>query len=239
MKSVTLELGKLRRRFLYRPNTSDEQVLQQVFGAEQFCLRRLARYQELLGFLQGIKRAGHCPLIVDAGANIGASSVYLALAFSTARIVALEPEPNNFAILSENVRGLNVHCVRAAVSAHPGQTRVADPGLGHWGYRTDPWACGPEVPKITIPQILADYGSPSCDPFLVKVDIEGGEKDLFGANTAWVERIPLLLVELHDWLLPRQGTALPFLRCISALDRDFVYIGETVFSIDNRLRPAS
>jgi len=38
---------------------------------------------------------------------------------------------------------------------------------------------------------------------------------------------------LHDWLLPGQGTSRSFLKCMAALDRDFVHIGENVFSIRN------
>lgn len=72
-------------------------------------------------------------------------------------------------------------------------------------------------------------------PFLVKVDIEGAEGDLFSGNTEWVARTPLVIVELHDWLLPKQRTSQPFLQCIAQLDRDFVYIGEDVYSIANNL----
>jgi hypothetical protein len=67
----------------------------------------------------------------------------------------------------------------------------------------------------------------------VKIDIEGGEKDVFANNTGWVVRTPVVVTELHDWIMPRAGTSLPFLRTVSSLDRDFVYLGEDIFSIDN------
>jgi hypothetical protein len=70
-------------------------------------------------------------------------------------------------------------------------------------------------------------------PFIAKIDIEGGEAELFAAETGWVDQFPLLIVELHDWLLPRAGTSRSFLRCVAGLDRDFVYLGENVFSIAN------
>ncbi len=239
MNSITLEMGSARRQFLYRPDTSDEQVIRQVFVAQHYNLANLARCQEILSFLHSMAQSGRRPLIVDAGANIGASSVYLALMYPTARIVAVEPEAGNFAVLSQNVNGLEVRCIQAAISSHSGRTRVIDPGGGHWCYRTGLSGSGPEVAKITVSQIFQEHCEPPCYPFLVKVDIEGGEKDLFEANTEWVLRTPLVIVELHDWLLSRQGTALPFLRCVSALDRDFVYIGENVFSIDNRFSQLS
>ena len=69
----------------------------------------------------------------------------------------------------------------------------------------------------------------------MKVDIEGAEKDLFRSNTEWVAVTPIIIVELHDWLLPKGGTSRPFLQCVSKLDRDFVYLGEDVYSIANDL----
>ena len=40
-----------------------------------------------------------------------------------------------------------------------------------------------------------------ADPFIVKVDIEGFEADLFSANTQWVGRTPIIITELHNWLI--------------------------------------
>jgi len=34
-------------------------------------------------------------------------------------------------------------------------------------------------------------------------------------------------------MLPRQGTSRNFLKCIANLDRDFLHIGENIFSIRN------
>ena len=36
-------------------------------------------------------------------------------------------------------------------------------------------------------------------------------------------------------MLPKGGTSASFLRCISKLDRDFVYRGEDIYSIANDL----
>lgn len=42
--------------------------------------------------------------IIDAGANIGLTSVYLANRFPNARILALEVDQQNFELLAENAR---------------------------------------------------------------------------------------------------------------------------------------
>jgi FkbM family methyltransferase len=235
MNSIRLEGDGQTRQFSYRPNTSDERVIQQIFGDQHYNLGKLPRSQEIMAFLQGRHQEGRRPLIVDLGANIGASSVFFAMMYPEARVVAVEPEPGNFALLCANTEGLAVRCFQAAAASRPGRTRLIDPGIGAWGYRTATSGPGLEVPQVTLSQIFQEHAELPYYPFLIKIDIEGGEKDLFETETDWVKHTAVVIIELHDWLLPRQGTALPFLRCVSALDRDFVYIGENVFSIDNRL----
>jgi hypothetical protein len=90
------------------------------------------------------------------------------------------------------------------------------------------------VSRVTVNDIYKSHIQ-GFFPFIVKVDIEGGEIDLFAAHTEWVARTPLIIVELHDWLLPKGRTAAPFLRCIAQLDRDFVCIGKNIYSIANDL----
>ena len=76
------------------------------------------------------------------------------------------------------------------------------------------------------------------EPFIAKIDIEGFEDDLFSKNTAWIDRFPLLIIELHDWMLPWKSTWRNVLSAVSGLNRDFIYISENVFSVSTRLRHA-
>jgi hypothetical protein len=70
---------------------------------------------------------------------------------------------------------------------------------------------------------------PGSDLFIAKVDIEGGQKQLFEDNTAWLGRAHAVLIELEDWLLPWQGTSRPFFRAISSHPYEFLTRGETLF----------
>ncbi len=226
------------RPFVYRPNTSDQGMIWQVFSNKDYDIRRLGRGEELLAYWQGRATAGERPLIVDAGANIGAASVYFNREFPNAQIVAIEPDRGNFEILCKNTAGLPVYCHNAAVTSQPGRVRLHDPGLGHCGFRTGPLAAGMAntmvVESLQINQIL-ESGPQNLYPFIVKIDIEGAEGELFSGGIEWIERTPLVIIELHDWLIPKGQTSRSFLRAVSELDRDFVYIGENIFSINNRL----
>jgi len=236
--TTNINIGSTSREFHFRPGTSDEGVIAQVFKNGDYNLRRLRRGPELAGFCELGASSKKASLILDAGANIGASPVFFACSFPKARVVAIEPENDNFELLSVNTRDLPVECIHGAVGSKPGLVDLVDPGEGSWGFRTsasgDGKSTNQSVQCVTINEIYKAHAH-DCFPFIVKIDIEGGEHDLFSENTEWVAKTPLIIIELHDWLLPRKATSRPFLQCISSYDRDFVYIGEHIFSIDNHL----
>ena len=222
--------------FRHRGTVADRKVIAQMFSAQHYSFARLrrgaeldARYAELLG-------AGRRPLILDAGANIGASAMFFGMRFPGAHIVALEPAANNFELLSANVAGLDVDARCAAIGARDGEAALLDPGEGEWGYRTAP---GAGVAVHAASRLVAEKLAAGYAPYIAKIDIEGGEAELFSRDTGWAERFAVLIIELHDWLLPRSGSARNFLRWAAGQDRDFVHIGENVFSIANEWTAAA
>ena len=88
---------------------------------------------------------------------------------------------------------------------------------------------------LSINSLVKDAESKKLQPFIIKIDIEGFESELFSQNTEWIDRFPVLIIELHDWVRPKEKTSLTFLNAISKLDRDFVYVKENIFSISNRI----
>ena len=236
--AINIQSPMATRQFFFRAGSCDEGVIKQIFVDNDYALNRLRRHPELMSFLERRSAGGLQPLVIDAGANIGAASVYFSLAFPNALVVSVEPDLGNFELLARNVMGLGIEPFHGAVASQVGQVRVVDAGEGYWGFRTaavdGSESAAQAVPSRRINDIYAACAS-RCFPFIVKVDIEGGEEDLFSANTEWVARTPVLIIELHDWLLPGKATSAPFLRCIAGMNRDFVHIGENIFSIANDL----
>lgn len=150
--------------------------------------------------------AGEAPrVIVDAGANIGLASIWFATRYPEAIIYALEPEAGNFALLKRNVAAYpNVKPLHQALWRENGTIDLVDPGHGAWGFRTrDGREAGaaPVVHKVsatTVDQLMADHGLDQID--LLKVDIEGAEKEVFRDASAWVGRVMILVVELHEFV---------------------------------------
>ena len=120
-----------------------------------------------------------------------------------------------------------------ALAAREGTLVLEDPLLGEWGYRTAEAGQGTVVPAVTMARLFACF--PEADPFIVKIDIEGGEAPLFETGADWLDRTPLVIIELHDWMLPGSASSRSFLRAVASRNRDFVHLGENVYSIHNGL----
>ena len=183
--------------------------------------------------------AKRIPLIVDLGANTGYSALYFQMTWPDARVVAVEPEPENFELLARNVRAnKNIDTLQAAVASRAGKLHIADPTVPKNAIRTAADGTGAEVAAVTMDSLVERYRAQGCEPVIAKLDIEGAEGELFSANLDWIDQFPLISVELHDWLYPGQGTSRNFLKAMAERDRDFVYLDENVFSIRNPLGPA-
>jgi FkbM family methyltransferase len=237
---ATRNLGK--RSFRYRQQTSDEPVIQQIFIQRDYDISRLSRAGDIRSVYQQILSAGRVPLIIDAGANIGAGTLYLADTWPEAQVIAIEPGSDNLELLSRNTSGLqHVSCIHAALACRSGEMLLIDPGIGHWGLQALPASqiiagavvCE-RISAIGMHDLLQQQPADRT-PFLCKIDIEGGERDLFSDQTDWIDQFALLVIELHDLLMPRQGVSRSFLQAIAMRDRDFVYLGENIFSIANQL----
>lgn len=229
MEAINLQAPDgTKRPFYHRGTTADRGAMQQVFQNRDYDLNRFRQGAAIHAAGAAMER----PLIIDAGANIGTSACWFAMFFPHAHIVAFEPDAANFDLLRRNTEGLDIDLRHAAIGGHDGRVNLVDPGQGEWGYQTEAAASG-DTELVAIGRIVADKQAEGYTPFIAKIDIEGGEADLFTPPTDWVDAFPLVVVELHDWLLPGQGTSRTFLQCMAARDRDFVYHGENVFSFRN------
>ncbi|MFZ2163434.1 MAG: FkbM family methyltransferase [Sideroxyarcus sp.] len=180
-------------------------------------------------------------LIVDAGANIGASVLYFLNFFQNSFVFSVEPEPLNWQLLEINTADyLNNFNFQGAISNTDGEVFLEDPGLSDWGFRTnsnkneDNNYANP-VKSISPVSILSNPLVSGMTPLILKVDIEGGENSLFDGDTSWLEKFPLVIIELHDWLLPFSGSSRNFLRAVSQHEFDFVYRGENIFLFNRNI----
>lgn len=225
------------RRLRVRGETSDAQVYLDVFHHRAYETARFAQQAALDAAYRAILAGGGTPLIIDAGANVGAASLWFRDAWPKAAVLAVEPEGGNHAELAQRLAGDPLaHPLRAAVAGTDGDVAVVDAGLDAWGFRTVAAEAGATtVPALTIASLIATARErwPAAVPFIAKIDIEGFETDVFAADTGWIDAFALVIVELHDWMLPGSASARPVIAALAARDRDFLIRGENVFSFRN------
>lgn len=221
--------------FVFREDSvGDKGVIKQVFVDRDYNLSRLARFADITLEYQRIVDSGRTPLIVDCGANIGASPIWFSRLFPEARVFAIEPEEHNYELLNLNCLNFqNITCKHAAISCVDETTYLDDPGRGDWGFQTSSTRSAQSIAisAYSIESIAKLF--PAAELLLVKIDIEGGEARLFEQNLAWVERTMVVVAELHDWMLPGTANSQNCLKALSRLNRDFVFIGENLYSIRN------
>jgi FkbM family methyltransferase len=235
LAQILLQIDNTNRPFFYRSNShGDWGVVQQIFQNGDYDLSHFSQTKALHSFYLSLLPSNKTPLIVDAGANIGASVVYFAGLFPKSKILAIEPEAKNCALLKKNCEGLNFALLEGGIGCARGRLYLKDPGRGDWGFVLHTDGEYP-VPVFGAEPIIADQIAQGLVPFIFKIDIEGGEAELFRENTSWVRRFPLLIIELHDWLFPGIANSRNFLRAICSLNFDLVIRGENVFCFNNDL----
>jgi FkbM family methyltransferase len=147
--------------------------------------------------------------IVDGGAYIGLSAIYFTMRYPGVCVIAVEASEQNFDLLVRNTAAFpNIKPVNAALWSEPGSLVLTDPGTGLWGLQVKaagaPGAAtdhagesGALVRAITIGDIIHDHGLDKID--LLKIDIEGAEKELFSEPGPWLAQVDAICIELHDW----------------------------------------
>lgn len=187
-------------------------------------------------YIEKYVQQGKEMLIVDAGANIGASSVYFNNYFNNVHVFAIEPDVSNFQLLVDNTKDYaNQNNFHGAIASYDGELFLTDPGHSDWGFRTAKESQSDSVRVECIsPSTVLNLKS-NLEPLLFKIDIEGGESDLFSGDYSWMDEFPLLIIELHDWMLPFQSTSRSFFKAMVNCDFDYLNHGENIFLFNKRL----
>lgn len=209
---------------------TDWVTLSQIYYSENYNIKKLSLSKSILREYNNIVTSSKIPLIIDLGANGGFSVRYFADEYPEARIVAFEPDKSNFILAKLNNNSEKVDWYNNAIGNIKSIGNLTDPGLGNNSYRVSLSSEG-LVQISSLEDLIEDYINQGFVPFIVKIDIEGYEKELFSSNLRWIDQVPIIIIELHDWLFPAQCNSKNFLNAIANLNRDFVYIGENIFSI--------
>lgn len=235
MEKYRVEHNNTERDINFRPESiSDAIVIRQIFNEKCFDFSSLSQAKTLADFYMKQLKQGLKPVIIDAGANIGAASIWFTLAYPEAKIISIEPEHNNACVLKENASKTNIEIIEGAIGCEPGNMFLVDPGIGEWGYRIIDIGRDPII-MISGNEIMNEISYLDHFSFVCKIDIEGGEDNLFLKNTDWLKAFALIIIELHDWMLPGEANSKNFFKFITEGNYDLIYRGELIFAFNNDL----
>lgn len=212
----------------FRINTTDLSIYRQIFINEEYSFP----YEKKPS------------VIVDAGANIGYSAIYFSRKFPDAKIIALEPELSNFSLLKKNVSYYcNIIPVNKALWFNNDDIEFFSPPPGRNGAQKDGFhvAVGNEskqdvfkVESVSICEILKSFQIGSID--ILKIDVEGAEKEIFNNSEAWVGSVDVIVAEMHDRIIP--GCTRAFYAATNSFEFEYckgenIFVGRAPFCVSS------
>lgn len=214
-----------------RDTCSDHATFWQCIVDSQYDFSRFPQAERLNVAYKRITENGEIPVIIDCGANIGLASLWLAYKFPLARIVAVEPDTDNFDLLRMNLQplGSRIRALQGGIWNRSGNLVITNPGAGSAAFRVAhvEQPAPNSIRAYSIPEICEMEGVPA--PFITKIDIEGAQQAMFADNTDWVNETHLVMLELDDWQMPWVGTSRPFFSALSRIPFDYLIRGESIF----------
>lgn len=210
-QSVTVRVRGVRHPLELRARSSDLDVLMKVFADREYELPLRQKPRSIL----------------DGGANVGFAAVYYAELYPEATVVAVEPDCDNFAILQKNTAGYaSITVFEAAIWSSDTQVELEDPGMDQHAFRVGGLSQQSNVSRRSVAAMsistLAERAHLSGFD-LVKLDVEGAEREILVNAGGWIAQSQVLIAELHDRFVP--GCSKQFYLAVRSFDGDYV-IGE-------------
>ena len=179
--------------FLRQRNSSDSKVFKQIFFEKEY-------YPVIDCILANDLKIDN---IIDAGSNIGLTTLFLLNYFPNAKIVCLEPDPGNFDQLKKNLLKYD----ETVTFLNKALWFNNDPLYLDTGFRDgNDWAksvtrtkaSNTKVDSTTIHEISSQFNFQIID--ILKIDIEGSENELFKMenNINFLNMVKVLVIEIHD-----------------------------------------
>ncbi len=137
-------------------------------------------------------------LVIDVGANIGIFSLRQSRLSKAAEIISLEPDPENFSLLKNNIK-INNHYIKALPIA-------ASDKDGHEGFFVNEYKVMSSIypigvsKKIDVEMRSIDslLEGRKCKKMLIKIDVEGAEMLVLRGARETLHEDVTIVVEVHN-----------------------------------------
>ena len=188
-KPVKLRLNEAEHSVFCRPNTTDAQVLWDVF------------YRKYAVAPVEITDDG---VILDFGSNVGYTMIHFAHNHPKARIFGFEMDHDNFQLAEKNLEKLNNRCKIYHAAVWYKDEQIKYDGEEAWGFKitNNDKITNKTVTAYTPDSIIKMLNVEKID--YLKMDIEGAEKIVLENSSNWINKVKSIKVEVHP---PKIGRA--------------------------------
>ncbi len=175
---------------------SDSKVFHQIFILEEYAL--ILKLMTLNSVFDKQK------IIIDAGANVGYTTVYFSSIFHDAKFYSIEPSQENAACFLQNINDLknklHIKLYQKALAHKAGLNFEINRDFRDkkdWSIATLETETG-NIEGISIQEIINENKLPHIS--LLKIDIEGAERFIFTIKNdlSFLKITEILAIEIHD-----------------------------------------
>jgi FkbM family methyltransferase len=185
-KKIRIDFGKGKLEIILRTETTDYSVFKQIFINHD--------YDILIPF--------EPEWILDAGANNGVSSLFFSRKYPASKILAIEPDAGNFETLTANTKAekniLPMNCAIWGTTCFLNINSTDEVNKDAITVQRNKDENKNSIRAYSINDLLKINGIKNFD--IVKIDVEGSEVEIFSANTEWLSKVRIIIIELHDWI---------------------------------------
>ena len=219
---MTYSLNLYNKKIFLRNLSSDFNVYKQIFEYKEYDFAN-ELFEKYYGSIPKI--------LIDAGANIGLTSIYFSNLHPDLKILAIEPEENNYLQLLKNIKYYyNIKPLQKAIWNRNTKLKIRNDFRDRqsWSFQVDASSGTQEVDADTLEAILKEQDINEID--ILKVDVEGAEKQIFLEDKT-INKILLktkiICLEIHDSEVSR----IEISSKIMQLGFNLFAKGETLFAV--------
>lgn len=182
---------KLRKR-----PSSDLNVFSQIFKEQE--------YKPVVDvYLEKFKKKNNLT-IIDAGSNIGLTTVYLNSKFKNSKFIVIEPDSSNFDTMAFNIEinGIkNVEKIEGGIWSKNTNLQIIKDFRDQkdWSFRVEETNKESALKAFSIQYIIEKQNIEVVD--ILKIDIEGSEKEVFtnpDSDITFLSKTRCIALEIHD-----------------------------------------
>jgi FkbM family methyltransferase len=228
---------KFSRKFFFQSvrNNYDILTVFEIFSEETYCLTRLKKWKNINKIYNDIIKDNLKPLVIDCGSNIGCSTEYFYRIFTKAKFLSIEPNHESLTFSKKNISSSEVTLINKAINSDEKKLLI---DMENEDNRASKISIhyGKEIDSISIDSLINNRNG--SIPFIIKIDIEGFEDNLFLKNYDWIDKFNIIIIEIHDWMLPGKSNSYNFFKALvenmnKGSKRDIIISGENLISIKN------